>query len=151
VTSRSNVRRHTVAPTINHSNHQFISLLGSKQPLGTDGMMDSVCLPVGLVYCGIMVKVIEMPFWVVGCVDSHNNFFRCAWGSLTGRGNFDNCLMQMRKHSRQFQTRSHIKCSDVVIKRTAVGDNADAEIASDITSHIVDFSRFTSIRLATLA
>jgi len=33
----------------------------------------------------------------------------------------------------------------------AAGDNADADVASEITSHIVDFNRFTSIRFATLA
>jgi len=31
------------------------------------------------------------------------------------------------------------------------GDNADAEVISDITSHIDDFNLFTSIRLATFA
>ena len=31
------------------------------------------------------------------------------------------------------------------------GDRADADVASAITSHIVDFNLFTSIRLATFA
>jgi len=31
------------------------------------------------------------------------------------------------------------------------GDKAAADVASDIASHMADFSRFTSIRLATLA